>query len=67
MVPTEQIQTPSFSACWIPVVYSLQRCLLFPERRVLPFIATVAAGLDLELESILAFLTGLILIIAQLT
>ena len=67
MVPTEQIQTPSFLAWWIPVVYSLQRCLLFPERRVLLFIATVAAGLDLEVESILAFLTRLILIIAQLT
>ena len=67
MVPTEQIQTPSFLAWWIPVVYSLQRCLLFPERRVLLFIATVAAGLDLEVETILAFLTRLILIIAQLT
>ena len=67
MVPTEQIQTPSFLAWWIPVVYSLQRCLLFLERRVLLFIATVAAGLDLEGESIFTFLTRLILIIAQLT
>ena len=67
MVPTEQIQTPSFLAWWIPVVYSLQRCLLFPERRVLLFIATVEAGLDLELETIFTFLTRLILIIAQLT
>ena len=67
MVPTEQIQTPSFLAWWIPVVYSLQRCLLFPERRVLLFIATVEAGLDLEVDSIFTFLTRLILIIAQLT
>ena len=68
MVPTEQIQTPSFLAWWIPVVYSLQRCLLFLERRVLLFIATVAAGLDLDSgESIFTFLTRLILIIAQLT
>jgi len=65
MVPTEQIQTPSFLAWWIPVVYSLQRCLLFPERRVLLFIATVAGGLDLE--SIFTFLARLMLIIAQLT